>query len=221
MYNEDDLLPLSGIMHFAFCPRRWALIHIEQQWQENLLTVKGHIFHEMAHEGKTEKRGALIQSRALPIVSYELGLRGQCDVVEWRASPEGVAISGREGTWLPMPIEYKRGEPGTRDHADELQVCAQAMCLEDMCLCPKINTAQLYYGEVRRRTDVELTDELRQSVRDSAKQMHAYFDRGYTPRVKPTKACRNCSLSEVCLPALMRAPSASDYLRKTLEGDNE
>ena len=215
-YNEEDLLLLSGIQHFKFCPRQWALIHVEQQWQENVLTAKGHIFHELAHEGRTDKRSGLIVSRGLQIVSYQLGLRGQCDVVEWHMCDEGVPIAGRDGLWLPMPIEYKRGKQGFHTHADELQLCAQAICLEHMCLCRRIESAQLYYGENRWRFVIELTDELRKEVCKTVLEMHQYFERGYTPKVKPTKACRNCSLADICLPSLMKRPTVSEYMSSML-----
>lgn len=219
MYSEQDLLPLSGIMHFAFCSRQFALIHIEQQWEENLLTTKGHIFHELAHNGPTEKRGQLITSRGLPVFSYALGLRGQCDVVEWRAHPDGVTLSGREEKYLPMPVEYKRGKPGSHLHSDELQLCAQAICLEEMLLCDPIQSAQLYYGETRHRLPVELSPALRDRVRDIAAEMHRLYDRRYTPKVKPHKACRNCSLAEICLPSLAKLPNASSYLETMFGGD--
>ena len=128
MYHEEDFLAISGLQHFAFCRRQWALIHIEQQWQENLRTVEGHILHENAHDAFfTEKRGTVLISRGMAVQSRTLGVNGVCDVVELHASPDGVPIFGRGGKWLPIPVEYKRGSPKETD-ADRLQLCCQAMC---------------------------------------------------------------------------------------------
>ena len=122
IYREEDLLPLSGIQHFAFCRRQWALIHLEQQWQENLRTVEGSLLHQRAHDASLrERRGDLLILRSLSVVSHTLGLSGQCDVVEFYASPKGVPLHGEEGLWLPFPVEYKRGRPKAHQ-ADELLV---------------------------------------------------------------------------------------------------
>lgn len=134
-YQEEDFLLLSGIQHFVFCRRQWALIHIEQQWQENLRTVEGGILHEKTHDYTIkEKRGDLIISRSMGIYSRTLGITGACDVVEFHKSRDGVALYGREGNYKPVPVEYKRGKP-KQGNADVLQLCAQAMCLEEMLLC--------------------------------------------------------------------------------------
>ena len=215
-YSDPDLLPLSGLQHFAFCRRQWALIHIENQWQENLRTVEGHLFHRRAHdEAARERRGNTLILRGLPIVSHTLGLSGQCDVVEFHLTPEGVPLRGEEGRWLPFPVEYKRGRP--KEHrADELQLCAQAMCLEEM-LCCVVPAGALFYGEPRRRTAVEFSPELRQMVRDFSEEMHQYARRGHTPKAKPTKSCNACSLKDLCLPQLIRRGSVSAYFKQAME----
>ena len=215
-YSDADLLPLSGLQHFAFCRRQWALIHVENQWVENLRTVEGHLLHQRAHdETQRERRGDILTLRSLPVVSYTLGLFGQCDVVEFRLSHKGVSLHGEEGLWLPFPVEYKRGKP--KEHqADELQLCAQAMCLEEM-MCCEIPKGALFYGEPRRRTPVDFTSELRQAVRDFAQEMHQYALRGYTPKAKPTKSCNACSLKELCLPQLTRRGSILAYLNEAME----
>ena len=148
--------------------------------------------------------------RSLPVVSYGLGLSGQCDVVEFRASPQGVSLRGEEGLWLPYPVEYKRGRPKAHQ-ADELQLCAQAMCLEEMLCCP-IPEGALYYGEPRRRTAVSFSQELRQEVRSITEEMHQFYRRGYTPKAKPSKSCNACSLKDLCLPQLVKKRPVSDYL---------
>lgn len=215
-YSDDELLQLSGLQHFAFCRRQWALIHIENQWRENLRTVEGDLFHSRAHdEAQRERRCDTLILRGLPVVSRTLGISGQCDVVEFHADPAGVPLHGEEGLWQPFPVEYKRGAPKAHE-ADALQLCAQAMCLEEM-LCCSIPEGALFYGETRRRTSVPFTRELRQQVRTLLEEMHQLFRRGYTPKVKPSKSCNACSLKEVCLPVLMRKRSVADYLRGAME----
>lgn len=215
-YQEEDFLLLSGIQHFAFCRRQWALIHLEQQWKENLRTVEGDLFHRRAHEETLrERRGDTLILRGLSVASHTLGLSGQCDVVEFHLSPEGVSLQGEEGLWLPYPVEYKRGRPKAHQ-ADELQLCAQAICLEEM-LCCSIAEGALYYGETRRRTSVPFIPELRQQVQALADEMHQCYRRGHTPKAKPGSSCNACSLKDLCLPQLTRRGSASDYLRRAVE----
>ncbi|MEA4833237.1 MAG: CRISPR-associated protein Cas4 [Oscillospiraceae bacterium] len=217
-FQMDDLL-LSGLQHFAFCRRQWALIHIEQQWAENFFTVDGGIMHERAHDPFfTEKRGERIVSRAIPVRSDSLHLTGECDVVEFLADPEGVQLFGREGLWQPRPVEYKRGDGGATD-ADSLQLCAQAMCLEEMLCCRRIDEAFLYYGELRRRVGILLTDELRNSVKDMTREMYEIYQRGCTPTVKKSKKCSSCSMKEICLPGISKQQSAKAYLEHELKGE--
>ena len=215
-YKEDEYLQLSGLQHFRFCRRQWALIHIESLWAENLRTVDGQILHERAHDpGLREKRPGLIVVRGMAVSSRTLGVSGACDVVEFRRGEDGISLSGREGLWKPYPVEYKRGESKTND-CDMLQLCAQAMCLEEM-LCCSIPEGALYYGQPRRRQRVELTAEMRQKVRDMLLEMHDYYRRGYTPKVKPSKGCNACSMKELCLPKLIRSRPVREYLRKAME----
>ena len=216
IYHEEDFLQLSGIQHFAFCRRQWALIDLEQQWQENLRTVEGSLLHSRAHDASLrERRGNTLTLRSLAVFSASLGLSGQCDVVEFHISPDGVALQGEDGLWLPYPVEYKRGRPKA-NQADELQLCAQAICLEEM-LCCSIPEGSLYYGETRRRTPVLFSEALRQRVRDCAEEMHQLYQRGHTPKAKPGKACNACSLKELCLPQLARREPVSSYLKRAME----
>jgi CRISPR-associated exonuclease Cas4 len=216
-YPPEAWLPLSGIQHFIFCRRQWALIHVERQWQENALTAEGRIMHQRADDPFfTEKRKDVIIARSVPVSSPALGLTGICDVVEFTRSPDGVQLPGREGRFLAAPIEYKRGKAKS-DRSDEAQLCAQAMCLETM-LAISIPAGFLYYGQTRRRAPVDLTDDLRQLVQKAAREMHDYFDRGYTPRVKPFKGCRACSLVDICLPNLQdKIMPASAYIELQIE----
>lgn len=216
-YTSDELLPLSGIQHFLFCRRQWALIHVEQQWKENALTAEGRIMHNRVDDPFfTETRNGVITARSVPVASYRLGLSGVCDVVEFTESPDGVRLPGRNGYYLAAPVEYKRGKE-KQYHSDEAQLCAQAMCLEEM-LSVAIPRGYLYYGETRHRVDIEFTTELRTLVKDMSDEMHNYFSRGYTPRVKPFKGCRSCSLADVCLPVLQgKVIAASKYIKQQVE----
>lgn len=216
IYSPEDYLMLSGIQHFCFCKRQWALIHIEQQWSDNLLTVEGDILHKNVHDNEfDEKRGDKIVVRGMAINSAELGVSGVCDVVEFMRSEDGVSIFGREGKYKVIPVEYKRGKPKEND-ADRLQLAAQAICLEEM-LCCKIEKGFLYYGEIRRREEIVFDDEIRQKTVSMIKEMHGYFERGYTPKTKRTKSCNACSLKDICLPGLQKNISAGKYIRERLD----
>lgn len=218
-YQSDELLALSGIQHFCFCRRQWALIYIEREWKENVLTVEGKLLHERTDQPFfSEVRDGVIIARSMPIASYSLGLYGVCDVVEFSPSQEGVHLPGKEGSYQPAPVEYKRGRE-KQDKSDEAQLCAQALCLEEM-LSVTIPCGYLYYGEIRHRVEVELTKELRDLVSKISEEMHSYFERGYTPRVKPSKACKSCSLEDICMPALLgEVISASKYIEMHIDGE--
>ena len=215
-FKEEEYLQLSGLQHFTFCRRQWALIHIEDQWAENYRTVDGRLMHERVHDQEfRESRGDRLTVRGLAIHSAQLGVSGQCDAVEFFKDPDGISLRDRDGLWRPYPVEYKRGRP--KEHgADELQLCAQAMCLEEM-LCCAVPEGALYYGEPRRRTVVSFTPELRGQVRDSLAEMHELYKRRYTPKVKPSKACNACSLKDLCLPKLMGRKTVADYLATAME----
>ena len=210
-YREDEWLQLAGLQHFVFCRRQWALIHIEQLWAENLRTVEGNLLHRKAHDNaERESRGDMYILRGVSIQSHILGVSGHCDVIEFHRCDQGVPLQAKEGLWRPYPVEYKRGRPKEND-ADRLQLCAQAMCLEEMLSC-EVPRGALFYGETRRREEVEFTSELRDSVREYITEMHDYFQRGYTPKVKPFKGCNACSLAELCLPKMSRRQRVGDYI---------
>lgn len=217
MYREEEYLQLSGLQHFAFCRRQWALIHIEQQWAENYRTADGRILHDKAHDGAfREKRRDVIITRAMKVSSAELGISGECDIVEFHQSTEGISLYGLDGTYQVIPVEYKRGKPKEND-CDALQLCAQAMCLEEM-LCCEIPQAYLYYGETHRRQAIILDTALRDRTAAMIAEMHELFRRQHTPKVKRTKGCNACSLKDICLPVLEKKRSAADYLAETLKG---
>lgn len=217
-FNEDEFLMISGLQHYAFCKRQWALIHIEQQWAENFFTVDGDIFHKKAHDQDfVELRSGVLTTRGLRIYSRSLGVSGTCDVVEFHRSEDGIELDGRIGQYQPIPVEYKRGEAKVHN-ADELQLCAQAMCLEEMLLC-KIQYGYLYYGQSRHRTLVDFTEVLRNIVQDYILEMHQLYDCGHTPKVKINKRCKSCSLEDLCLPKLNKEISVSQYFKKYLEDE--
>ncbi|MEZ3431477.1 MAG: CRISPR-associated protein Cas4 [Lachnospiraceae bacterium] len=218
MYAEDDYLMLSGIQHFAFCRRQWAMIHIEQQWAENYRTTAGELMHKKAHdEGAFEKRGNILTVRGLRISSHELGVSGQCDVVEFHQAECGVTLYGYDGNWNPVPVEYKHGKP-KENNSDELQLCAQAICLEEM-FQTVIPEGYLFYGENRRRSHVGFTEGLREEVKNMTKEMHELFQRGHTPNVKPTKQCKACSLENLCVPKLQKTMKVREYIQQGIHSD--
>lgn len=218
-FKEENLLQLSGLQHFSFCRRQWALIHIEKQWSENIRTVEGTLLHTRAHdETFRETRGDVISVRGISFNSAELGVSGQCDVLEFHRDENGIPLKGHDGTWQPYPVEYKRGSPKTID-ADRLQLCGQALCLEEM-LCCDIPEGALFYGETRRREVVTFTEELRQTVRSMLAEMHDLYERGHTPKVKPRKSCNACSLKDLCLPKLMKKRSAVEYISDTIKEES-
>ncbi|MDF1815421.1 MAG: CRISPR-associated protein Cas4 [Verrucomicrobiales bacterium] len=193
-----ELLPLSGLQHYLYCPRQFALIHVEQQWAENQFTAEGNVMHEKAHSGADEHRvgeGVKI-TRSIPVKSEEMGLSGQCDIVEFHKSGDVI------------PVEYKRGKP--KDHsADEVQLCAQAMCLEEMLGCT-IPLGYLFYGKRKRRTPIELNEQLRQLTRRTAEAFHHLFASGETPEaVYESRKCGACSLVEICQPKLSKQSNRS------------
>ena len=217
-YREEDYLMISGIQHFRFCRRQWALIHVEQQWEENVHTVVGELMHEKVHDpNMTETRKDVIVVRALPVSSREMGVSGECDAVEFHKSEDGIRLRGHRGLYEIYPIEYKKGRPKNTEE-DILQLTAQVMCLEEM-FSTSIPEGALFYGETRRRESVKITDELRSEVKEMFREMHQYYDRGYTPKVKWDKKCNGCSLKEICLPKLEKTSSVRHYLEQMLSED--
>lgn len=221
MYSEADLLPLSGLQHLVFCERQCALIHLERVWRDNVLTVQGKLLHERTDTGTDETRGDRRVVRSVPIRSLRLGIAGKADVVEFRRLAEGeerpgAAIEGLEGCWRPFPVEYKRGAP-KRDLCDRVQLCAQALCLEEM-LELRVPEGALFYGKPRRRLDVCFDDDLRLATERAAGRFHELMNSGVTPLVLRQPKCRSCSLLPICLPP-PRPRSVARYLRSALRDD--
>lgn len=215
-FKEEEYLMLSGIQHFIFCRRQWALIHVEQQWEENVKTVEGQHIHKRVNQPMIrEKRGNKIIVRALPIHSHELGISGICDVVEFIQDPSGVELANETGKFLPFPVEYKRGKP-KKDSSDILQLVAQAMCLEEMFLC-EVKYGYIFYNEIKHRVEVPILEEDKNLVKSYFSEMHSYFKNKYTPKVKTGKHCKNCSLIDICMPELMSKRSVKSYISGMLE----
>jgi CRISPR-associated exonuclease Cas4 len=206
MYSEDDLLPLSALQHLAFCERQWALIHLEQQWAENSLTAEGRRLHERAHDGPDETRGNLHICRGLRLRTLRLGLTGIADVVEFHPQNDGPA--------RPRPIEYKRGKPKP-GRWDEVQLCAQALCLEEM-LTLSVPDGAIFYGQPRRRMEVHFDASLRAETEWLALRLHELQNAGVTPAAVLAPHCKRCSLHNVCLPEQTANPQASAYVNRTI-----
>lgn len=202
MYSEDELLPLSALQHMAFCERQWALIHLEQLWTENVLTLEGKFLHQKVHEEGEERRGDVRVVRSLRLHSFCLGLSGQADLIEF-------PLDKAKGH--PLIVEYKRGKPKP-DRCDEVQICAQALCLEEMtgCVCP---VGAIFYGKPRRRHSVLFTDELRAEVRLLSERLHRMQLLENTPPACYEPKCERCSLFDLCLPRITEGrKSARRYL---------
>jgi CRISPR-associated exonuclease Cas4 len=215
MFSDSDLLPISALQHLLYCERQCALIHTERLWAENRFTVEGRHLHEKADSGKREARPGRRTERGVPLWSYVLGLFGKADVVEFRVPEEtggrgdgetrGGEVAGLAGlaasAGVPFPVEYKRGKPKGHD-ADRVQLCAQAMCLEEM-LGVKVAAGALFYGRTRRRQDVTFDGSLRELTAQAAGRLHVMLASGRTPAaVYEKKKCERCSLKSQCLPRL-------------------
>lgn len=206
-------MPLSALQHYAYCPRQFALIHIEQNWAENRFTAEGQLLHQRVNEGNSESRGDLHIARSLRLVSQELGVSGVADVVEFRHVEQGgCSLPGKPGRWLPYPVEYKRGR-SKADDWDRIQLCAQAMALEEMLGTP-VTEGAIFYGKPRRRERVSIDAALRHKTRQLATDTHALLASGRLPAPVPGPKCDHCSLRDICLPD---RPSAKDYLHRMLD----
>lgn len=206
LYIEDDLLPLSALQHLLFCERQCALIHVEQVWNENLFTAEGRIMHERVDGGGSESRGKIRLAFGLSLHSFRLGLVGKADVVEFHQV---------DGGWQPFPVEHKRGRPKKADW-DKVQLCAQAMCLEEMLNC-SIASGALFYGKIRRRQEVEFDADLKREVEDASARLHRLVRSGRTPAARYEKKCDSCSLVNLCMPKVAGAgKKVGAYLSRML-----
>jgi CRISPR-associated exonuclease Cas4 len=226
-YREDELLPLSGLEHMLYCERQAALIHLEQYWSESSRTAEGRILHERSHEPSVEVRGDIRIARGLRIHSFSLGIVGMADVVEFHRVPiehndsrEALRLPSEDGRWRAYPIEYKRG---ARRHEQgyKVQVCAQAMCLEEM-LNARVRGGAIYFGESSRRLEVAFDDVLRNETKTAARRFHDLFDSRRVPKASFGKKCDNCSLAEGCMPKIAgMSRSVIAYLSSAIDSKAE
>lgn len=222
-YGDEDLLMLSGIQHITFCERQWALIHLEQQWAENKLTVEGNWMHQKVDDPQCMSRNkGTVTLRSVTLVSRRLGLYGLSDVVEMAtaSSTDKNTIQHPKypGNWQLIPVEYKRGKPKA-NQIDEVQLCAQAMCLEEMYKI-SIEKGFLYYGETRHREEVFFTDNLRCFAEDKSRRMHQLYEQRNLPVAVYKAHCKSCSLLDICMPKLFaKAPKVNVYLSQLYDSD--
>lgn len=202
MFTEDKFIQLSALQHYVFCPRQCALIHVDDVWRDNVFTVRGNILHEKVDTDTFETRGALKTVRALKIHSIRLGLSGKCDVVEFRSSTGGMQEV--------LPVEFKAGQP-KHDISDEVQLCAQALCLEEM-LNTQVKRGAFFYGRIRRRVQIELTDQLREQTEEIITAVHDIVSRKHIPVAKYLPKCRKCSLEDICQPKAMNERKLKAYV---------
>jgi CRISPR-associated exonuclease Cas4 len=219
MFEEEELLPLSALQHILFCPRQCALIHVEQIWIENRLTVEGKILHHRVDSGESTDRGRVSMEYSIFLRSLYLGLIGKADMVEFHLlenESDPAREKGKKERWLPFPVEYKWGRP-KKDNCDRVQLCAQAICLEEM-LNVEIQEGALFYGKTRRRESVPFDRDLRKEVEKAAARLHRLIESGETPKPVYNKKCDSCSFLELCLPKTIgKKTSPKNYLKKIIE----
>lgn len=207
--EDEDLIPISALQHYLYCPRQCALIHLEQQWADNRLTAEGLLLHQRSDRPHAERRRGVRTVTAMPLLSLELGVTGKADVVEFHCSGEEEQV---------FPVEYKRGRP--KSHcADEVQLCAQAMCLEEMLAKP-VESGALFYGQIRRRQDVVFDSPLRSLTRKTVADVHAMLRSQALPGARyEFRRCEACSLVDLCQPRILGRGSVDDWLRHQLRDE--
>jgi CRISPR-associated exonuclease Cas4 len=208
MYSEDNFLQLSALQHFVFCKRQCALIYIEQTWLENVFTAEGRIMHKNVHEENTVTIEGIRIERGVPLCSFVLGLSGNADAIEFHKVED-------DSNWIPFPVEYKRGKPKS-DDSDKIQLCAQALCLEEMMKI-KILEGALFYGRTRRRLNIIFDDMLRCKTKEIALELHKFIKDGKTPPPVYSPKCKSCSFVDECLPKTIgKKISVKKYLLKEI-----
>ncbi|MEA3493565.1 MAG: CRISPR-associated protein Cas4 [Candidatus Margulisiibacteriota bacterium] len=208
MYSEDNYIMLSALQHYAFCPRQCALIHLEDAWNENVFTAEGRAMHERVHDDERESRRGVKIERGMLLESKKYGLKGKADVVEFYA--------GEKGKLVPFPVEYKRGKPKP-DNRDKVQLCAQALCLEEMTEEP-VKKGALFYGKTRRRLEVSFDQALRRETIEMVSKLREMLRSGITPKAKYSSKCRSCSLNDLCMPKIAsRSKSVKKYVKEMVK----
>ncbi len=226
MFLDDQLQPISALQHLQFCERQWALIHLEGVWTENRFTAEGKVLHDRAHSSDVECRPGVRIARGLRLRSLKYGLIGAADVVEFQQvegneraeTPAGaVRLERAKGWWRPYPVEYKRGKPKI-DRCDDVQLCAQTLCLEEM-LGTSIEIGAFYYGQPRRRHEIAIDEQLRTETSRLIERLHALVAAGETPVARYDARCRSCSLIDVCAPKRMSRGSQVGPWLQTMLGE--
>ncbi|MEI7811004.1 MAG: CRISPR-associated protein Cas4 [Ignavibacteria bacterium] len=222
-YNEDDYIMLSALQHYLFCPRQCYLIHVEKVWRENYLTMKGKFLHEKAHSITTEKRKGFYIACGLRLVSKKYGITGETDVVEFSLSEKEntgkvCRLSGKNGWWIPLPVEYKKGS-SREQSANNVQLCAQGLCLEEM-FSMNVDCGIIYHGDDRRREEVSFDSNLRQLTEETINNTHELIASANIPHIVKGRQCKSCSLVDECLPGLADKKSRK-YVESIFEADNE
>lgn len=216
-YSEEDFIAISGLQHLAFCPRQWGLIHLDQEWEENRLTAEGRTLHERVDEGYREFRRGIRQYSGLRVQNRKLGMYGRLDVLEVieTVGPEvNIPLLNLSGRWILHPVEFKRGKP-KKHIADKVQLCAQALCLEEMT-GSSVLSGSIFYGEIRRREDVELDENLREKTLELIALGHSLMNSRILPAAESLSHCRACSLRDICMPRSAQNYRAVTYYKELM-----
>lgn len=216
MWAEEDYVSLSWLQHYGYCPRRAALVILEQSWADNAYTAEGVEIHERVDQLRRESRVQTVYAFALPLLSEQWGLTGRADLVEYAQTPEaGLALPGKSGFWVPTPIEYKRGkQKDSPEYA--LQVCGQALCLEEMLGVP-VHEGAIYYAASHKRVSVALNGPLRDRTFRCIEELRQILKSQRTPAARPSPRCKGCSLADLCMPNLAHVRSVEGYVKSGIE----
>ena len=213
----EDYIQISGIQHYMYCKRSWALIYIEDIWRDNFLTLDGDKVHERVHDSSSsEIRKDKFFERGVYISSEEYGLTGQCDLIEYKNDPNGIQLRDKDGLWVIIPTEYKHGNGDSIDY-DKYQLVAQMICLEEM-FQTEIEYGYLYYKKSNKKIKIENTNELKLLIKQITKEMRELIKRQYTPKIRKNKKCKNCSLYNECNPDVSYMQDVSTYLKEAFNG---
>lgn len=218
-FEDFDRLSLSSLKQYIYCKRRFALMYVECEWGSNYKIVEGDLFHERVDNPLfSEKRGDLHISRSVPIYSDVMNLYGVADIIEFIKDDSGIKIHGKRERWRINPVEYKNGKP-EKSNADNFQLCAQALCLEEM-FNTNIEHGDIYYGKIKRRVTVDFTNELRSDVKEQVKNMKELLEQQLLPPKPKNQNCSLCSLENVCIPTIIRnQTSVKDRIAAIVKGE--
>lgn len=213
---EEDYLHISSIQHFVFCKRQWAILYLEDQWQENLLTAEGRVIHERAHDNSIkESRKDYFVIRSMPIKSHTYKLTGECDIVEFIKDENGINIKGKKDKYIIYPVEYKRGNI-KKDESDKMQLLAQCISLEEMFVT-EVRSGAIYYNKIRKREEINFTEEDINKFKNIVEEMHRIYKQKKNPKVRISKKCKNCSVNEICMPNLSNKEDVVNYINRRLD----